>query len=143
MNETNGKFYTGDLTNSTIENANLNETIIRYANMQNAQLIHVDLRGTTVRASNLSAMNVEGNAWWDMRMNKCDVYGMKFDAGTLEDATVSNSHLVNVTFENCMIDGLMINGVSIKELIENHPDYRCNEETVPQKTVYNEAGARV
>lgn len=143
MNETSGKFYTGDLTNSTIENANLSETTIKYANMKNAQIIHVDLTGTTVRASNLSDMNVEGNAWWGMRMNQCDVYGLKFDGGTLEDATISNSHLVNSTFENCVIDGLIINGVSIKELIENHPDYRFNGEAVPQKTQYDDTQTRV
>ncbi|WP_256759887.1 pentapeptide repeat-containing protein [Cohnella sp. WQ 127256] len=131
------------MTNSTIENANLNETTIRYANMKNAQIIHVDLTGTTVRASNLSEMNMEGNAWWDMRMNRCDVYGLNFDAGTLEGATVANSHLVNLTIDNCVIDGLKINSVLIKELIENHPDYRFNGESIPKNIHYNEAGERI
>jgi uncharacterized protein YjbI with pentapeptide repeats len=142
MNETNSKFYTGDLTNSTIENANLNETTIKLANMKSVQIIHVDLTGSTVRASNLSEVFLEGNAWWGMRMNQCDVFGLNFDSGTLEDSTVSNSHLVNLTIDNCVIDGLVINGVSIKELIENHPDYRFNGETVSKKTLYNEARNR-
>ena len=51
-----GEFYSGDLTNSMIENANLNEETIRYTNMKNAQIIHVDLTATTVRASKLSEM---------------------------------------------------------------------------------------
>jgi hypothetical protein len=75
-----------------------------------------------------------------MRMNQCDVFGLNFDTGTLENATLSNSHLVNLTIDNCVIDGLKINGVSIRELIENHPDYRFNEESIPKKTLYNDAG---
>jgi len=143
MNETSGKFYSGDLTNSTIENANLNETTIRFANMKNVQIIHVDLTGSTIRASNLSEMNVEGNAWWDMQMKQCDVFGLNFEAGTLGNAMISNSHLVNLTIENCVIDKLRINGVFIKELIENHPDYRFNGESIPENTHYNESGERI
>ncbi len=26
-------------------------------------------------------------------MNQCDIFGLNFDAGTLEGATISNSHL--------------------------------------------------
>ncbi|NIK80472.1 uncharacterized protein YjbI with pentapeptide repeats [Paenibacillus castaneae] len=111
--------------------------------MKNAQIVHVDLTGSTVRASNLSEVNLEGNAWWDMRMNQCDIFGLNFDSGTLEDSTVSNSNLVNLTIDNCVIDGLKINGVLIKELIENHPDYRFNGKSIPKNTLYNEDRNRI
>ncbi|QHW32813.1 pentapeptide repeat-containing protein [Paenibacillus rhizovicinus] len=143
MDQTRGQLFTGDLTNATIENASLNETTIKFANMKNAQFLHVDFTGSTVRASNLSEVNVEGNAWWGMRMNACDVFDMQFNAGILEGATVSNSHLVHLTIDNCVIDGLVINGVSIKELIENHPDYRLHAESVPSRTRYDESRNRL
>lgn len=57
----------------------------------------------------------------------------KFRWGTLEGASFEGTcfgcvrlegvNLNNAVFSNCELDGLVINGVRIKELIESHPDY--------------------
>lgn len=137
------KFTEGNLANSAFESVNLEGTTFKYANMRNMQFTHVDLSGSNVNASNLSRMTIEGNAWWEMTMKECDVYGLSFSSGTIESAKIENSHLVDLQIENCEIDGLRINGVLIKELIENHPDYKCDPLVIPNKVVYDNNRKRV
>lgn len=122
-----------DVTGSSFKNVRAEQVTIQCANLTGIQFNDVNLTGMNISDANLSEMVIDGAQWGGAHFRHIG-YSDKdqpesehrergpvmFTNCSLSQGTFTGCNFTNVKLDNCDISGLVINGISIEELLKRH-----------------------
>lgn len=92
-----------NLSNSLFNNVNMSNSLLGDANMDDIEICHASLAGAFIHDINLGSENKR-----PLTIERCE----------MKDSKIVESDLRNVSLTNCDIEGMMIDGLLVTDLIE-------------------------
>jgi len=96
-------YQNSNISKSRFSNVNLSDAVIGDSNMNNIEICHVSLAKAYIHDTNL-----------DLHEKKASI---KIERCELMNGTISDSNLKNVSISNCNIEGMIIDGLLVSDLI--------------------------
>ncbi len=77
----------------------------------------VNMSGWRVRNVNLSGISVDDANMSGARIHNANLSGLLVDVATLAGAHITKANLTGVSISDCVLDGMMINGIRVLDLL--------------------------